>query len=85
MQTGPVAGFLELDWPEEVTSHRFVESEPPPDQNHNTNGHMTWYRCQLCGNFKLVRIRPDTDNNPEERIIWQTVPYDLTVVCPKHE
>ena len=82
MLTEPLTGFLELDWPEEYTSHRFVEGKPPPEQDYITNGKMTWHRCELCGSFKLVRTRPANNTGPEERIIWKTVPYNLTSVCP---
>ena len=82
MANPPQAEFFKINWPEEFTSHRFVEGKPPPEENYITNDRMTWYRCELCGGFKLVKASPANDFGPEVRIIWKTVPYNMTSVCP---
>ena len=70
-----------IDWTERNTSHRFVESEPPSGYTCRAEERKFWHRCEACGSFKLVRVRPACDQGPEERIIWQTVPHKLTHIC----
>lgn len=77
MTNAPPTGMLVLDWPDSATSHKFVKSAAPPEENYAVNGNKIWYRCKLCGGHKLVKT-----NSPEERIIWKTVPLDMTGTCP---
>ena len=77
------SAFLEIDWPDDLTSHKFMKGKPPPETDYITNDRMTWYVCTACGGYKLIKANPATVHGGEERLIWRTVPYNMTSVCPK--
>ena len=84
MTDDTLSGLMVLDWPEECTSHEFVEHDPPPGETIENNSRMTWYRCNRCGCYKLIKTARLSKHRPEDRIIWQTIPYHLTSTCCDH-
>ena len=70
------AGFLEIDWPEDETSHCFEKqtrgcTQPP----------FFWYQCKKCEGWKLVKVSEGL-HGEMHRHIWETEPDSMTIVCP---
>ena len=72
------AGFLEIDWPENYTSHHFVQKKKR--EKDIINPPFFLYQCEQCGDWKKVKVSKGP-HGEETRYIWTTDPEDMNSVC----
>ena len=72
------AGFLAVDWPENLTSHSFVEKKREEDI---IKPPFFLYQCKKCGGWKKVKVSQGL-HGEQHRHIWETEPDGMTSVCP---
>ena len=81
MSERPMGKFLEIDWPDEETSHSFVMDTESDEAKYLTDD-LRWWMCEKCSGRKLVKTVLADTTGPEIRLTRKKYPECMTSVCP---